>query len=203
VTDLAAAKAALRARVLARREAEPDRTARSRRIAVHLLALPELQPDVSLAAFIGVRSEVETADLVARLLALGRRVLVPRVAGTELELIELRSLDELVDAPFGLREPPPALAADPARRPDLTSLRFVLVPGVAFDRRGGRLGHGKGFYDRLLRRLPAEAVRVGVAFECQLVEEVPMGPADEPVDRVVTEQGVLRVSPERTASAGR
>lgn len=203
MTDLAAAKAALRARVLARRDAEPDRAARSRRIAEYLLALPDLEHAEHVAAFIGVRSEVETADLVARLLANGRRVLVPRVAGTGLELIEVRHLEELADAPFGLREPPPALAADPARRPDLTSLRLVLVPGVAFDRRGGRLGHGKGFYDRLLRRLPEGAVRVGVAFECQLVEEVPMGPADERVDRVVTEQGVHRVSPERTASAGR
>jgi 5-formyltetrahydrofolate cyclo-ligase len=191
-------KETLRRIVLARREAESGRDEASRRIMTRVLDLPEFQAARCLAAFIGVRSEVTTAPIVARALALGKRVVLPRVAGPEIELREIRSLDELVDGPFGLREPP----EDPGRRADLARLDLLLVPGVAFDAAGGRLGHGKGYYDRLLRRVPPEAARVALGFECQVVERVPMGPADERVDLLVTEAVVRRVSPARTASAG-
>jgi len=92
---------------------------------------------------------------------------------------------------MGILEPAPAQWAEPA------AVGAVLVPGVAFDRSGGRLGRGGGYYDRLLRGL--RAVKVGVAFEAQLVGVVPAGPTDQRVDWVVTEQGVY---PAASASAG-
>jgi 5-formyltetrahydrofolate cyclo-ligase len=67
------------------------------------------------------------------------------------------------------------------------TLDFVLVPGLGFDARGGRLGNGGGFYDRLLAAMPATAARVAAAFSAQLVETVPMGTHDQYVDLIVTE----------------
>jgi 5-formyltetrahydrofolate cyclo-ligase len=71
----------------------------------------------------------------------------------------------------------------------------VVVPGVAFDRKGRRLGHGYGYYDRFLATLPDEAVRVGIAFLHQVVPEVPVDAWDVPVHSLVTEEGVIRVDP--------
>jgi 5-formyltetrahydrofolate cyclo-ligase len=188
-------KEAVRREILARRDALPDRAERSRRVVAQVLALPEFRQAASLAAFVGVRTEVSTEELIARCLELGKRVALPHVAGGEIELVEIRDLAELSSGPYGLRQPSAALAADPDRRADLSRLDLLLIPGVAFDRSGGRLGHGKGYYDRLLRRVTSQAVRVGLAFECQVVDEVPMRPTDERVAVLVTEEAVYRFNP--------
>jgi 5-formyltetrahydrofolate cyclo-ligase len=84
---------------------------------------------------------------------------------------------------WGIPEP------DPARAPTVApaEVEFVLVPGVAFDPRGGRLGYGGGYYDRLLTAVATDTPRVAAAFEVQMVDEVPMAPGDQRVDRVITE----------------
>jgi 5-formyltetrahydrofolate cyclo-ligase len=86
---------------------------------------------------------------------------------------------------WGIREP------DPARCPAIDPLEvdLVLLPGVAFDRRGGRLGYGAGFYDRLLTRLRTDCVRVAGAFSLQVVAEVPLEPHDQRFQCLVTEAG--------------
>jgi 5-formyltetrahydrofolate cyclo-ligase len=109
---------------------------------------------------------------------------------------------ELVPVSFGLLEPPPELAMRADRVVAPSRVDLMLVPGVAFDRQGGRLGHVRGFYDRLLQEAGAGPLRVGLAFECQLVERVPMTAGDEPMDLVITENAVYRVSA-RTASVDR
>ncbi len=93
---------------------------------------------------------------------------------------------ELVAGVWGIREPDPARCAPMATdEPDL-----VLVPGVAFDIRGGRIGYGAAYYDRLLGRCPPGTPLVAAAFEVQIVDAVPMEPHDRRVDRIVTEQHV-------------
>jgi 5-formyltetrahydrofolate cyclo-ligase len=193
-------KAALRREVLSRRAALADREARSAAIQDFTGALPEFERAAVVAMYVGVGAEVATGRLLGRALERGSTVCVPWRDGNDLYLARLLSPDELVPVSFGLLEPPRELALTRLVSPADADL--MLIPGVAFDRNGGRLGHGKGFYDRLLERAGAGPLRVALAFECQLVETVPMMTGDERMDLIVTENGVLRVSA-RTASAAR
>jgi 5-formyltetrahydrofolate cyclo-ligase len=115
-------------------------------------------------------------------------VLLPRVNGEELELREVRGTDALVPGAFGIREPiGTARVAVPA------VADCVLVPGVAFDAAGGRVGRGRGFYDRLLARIPG-VPRIALAWEWQLLEHAPMDSHDAKMDWLVTPERVLRCS---------
>lgn len=137
--------------------------------------------------FLGLSDEPDLRPLLAELAVAGR-LLLPRVLpGDRLEVHAVRDLvRDTGPGAFGVREPvTPAATGLPAT---------VLVPGRAFDPRGGRLGRGKGYYDRYLAGLP-QARRVGVAFARQLVEAVPEDPHDLPVHVVVTEAGVRSCPP--------
>ncbi len=137
-----------------------------------------------LGLYAALGEEMPTRGLAERLKRRGVEVLLPRVRGGELEFAPAPSFDELVPGRLGVPEPPGEVpAAD--RPPEL-----VVVPGLAFDAAGNRLGYGKGFYDRWLARHRVPAV--GLAFAVQEVDEVPHGPADRPVDAWVTETGVRR-----------
>jgi len=193
-------KAELRREVLSRRAALADRAARSDAIEDLTATLAEFERADVVAMYVGVGAEVTTGRLLERVLERGSTVCVPWRDGNDLHLARLLSPDELVPVSFGLLEPPRELAH--ARVVSPANVDLMVIPGVAFDRNGGRLGHGKGFYDRLLERAGAGPLRVALAFECQVVEEVPMQAGDERMDLIVTENGVLRVSA-RTASAAR
>jgi 5-formyltetrahydrofolate cyclo-ligase len=137
-----------------------------------------------------VGSEVETLPLIRDALESGRRVAVPSVTGGRLVLTLLRDVSELAPAPFGLLEPPAELRNEPDRLVAPEEVDFFVVPGVAFDAQGGRLGHGKGYYDGLLSQARPDASLTAVAFECQVVDSVPMTERDVRVHRVVTERRV-------------
>jgi 5-formyltetrahydrofolate cyclo-ligase len=195
-------KAALRREVLARRSALTDRASRSLAVEARLRSLPEFGRAGTIASYVGVGEEVATVPLIEDALARNLTVAVPWRDGNDLHLARILAMAELVPVSFGLLEPPSGLASSPARRLAPEDAGLLLVPGVAFDRDGGRLGHGKGFYDRLLARAGAGPLRIALAFECQMVERVPMVAGDERMDLVVTEDAVYRVSA-RTASGGR
>lgn len=185
-------KTRLRREILARREAETGRRERSRAVVARILSLPEYLNAGLISAFVGVGSEVETFPLIEAALAAGKRVAVPWVDGRELRLFELRNVGELAPAPFGLLEPPPDLRADASRSVAPSDVDLFVVPGVAFDRRGGRLGHGRGYYDGLLSQARPGAPFVAAAFECQMVGAVPMSERDVFLDAVATERALHR-----------
>jgi 5-formyltetrahydrofolate cyclo-ligase len=113
----------------------------------------------------------------------GKKVSLPRVSGEDLKLHYSHSTGELVEGKFGNLEP----KANAPKAPFHAD--FILVPGLAFDPSGGRLGRGSGFYDRLLTKF--EGVRVGVCFSELLVDEVPCEPHDIRMDFVVTPEGII------------
>jgi len=195
-------KAELRRQVLARREAMGGRAEAGAALVARVKALPAFAAARLIASYVGVGSEAPTVPLLEAALARGATVAVPWRNGPELRLAGILSLDELEPASFGLLEPPEPLRRDPARAVEAGAPDLYLVPGVAFDPAGGRLGHGRGFYDRLLRQAGPGPLRVALGFECQLVTEVPMSGRDEPVDGIVTEARVVAVSA-RMASAVR
>lgn len=182
----------MRGEVLARRGQQGGTGAASALISARLLALPEFTAAHTIAAFVGVGGEVNTNDLIVQALGMGKRVAVPWRDGAELRFAAIRSLDELIPASLGLLEPPASLRNDPGRNCPAEAIDLVVTPGVAFDRTGRRLGRGKGYYDRFFRRVRTDAFRVAVGFECQMVEAVPVGSGDEPLDAVVTEAAVYR-----------
>jgi 5-formyltetrahydrofolate cyclo-ligase len=182
----------LRHQILAAREAEPDRVLKSEAIQQELADLFEFNRAETVLSYVGVGSEVATAGLIELALDRGKDVAVPYVTAQGLRAAYIRSIDELEPARFGLLEPPPALRSNPDRDCLIDTVDLFLVPGVAFDRFGGRLGHGKAYYDRLLAGARDDARFVALAFECQVVPRVPMTPTDMHMHLVVTEKGVYR-----------
>lgn len=184
MTEPAAEKTAARDAARTARCALPpaERDAAAELIAARLLALPILDGVRIVLAYGASAEEVALDAAVAALRARGARIAYPRIEEEgALALHLIAEENELVAGPHGIREPAagaPLVSAE--------EVEAVLVPGVAFDAHGTRVGFGGGYYDRLLPLLE-NAVRIGVAFDCQLVEgALPREEHDEPVDLVVT-----------------
>ncbi len=157
-----------------------DHSRLSDAVTEHLAAWPPLHGVV--AAYLAMPTEIDLGRLFGRE---GCTFTVPRVeSASEMSLRRLEP-DRLETHRLGFRQPSPdAAVVDPG------DLDVVLVPGLAFDRAGGRLGRGRGYYDRLLRDLPPTTVRIGVTTSETFVDAVPMDEHDERVDWVVTETGM-------------
>ena len=177
----------------ARRRDQPDKDQLSRRILETALSLPEVQAARTLLFYVDVRDEVRTRHTLPTALSTDRRIIVPwcNDAG-ELELFHLEELSELESGRYGILEPRPELRELPEKCLQPDQLDAVLVPGVAFDKTGGRLGHGKGYYDRLLNRVRPDCALIGLAFEFQMFETIPMSEHDVQMNLVVTEQSTTR-----------
>jgi 5-formyltetrahydrofolate cyclo-ligase len=191
--ELRRRKEEVRSRARAARHALAGKDAISRRACERLVSLPAYAAARTVLFYVDVRGEVRTRPYLPAALTGKPGVVVPWCdeAGG-LELFRLTGMDELVAGKFGIPEPRSDLRRLPGRRVAAADLDLVVVPGVAFDRRGGRLGHGFGYYDRLLRQARADTPLVALAFECQLVEEVPTEAHDVFMDLVVTEAAVYQ-----------
>ncbi|HEX7329627.1 MAG TPA: 5-formyltetrahydrofolate cyclo-ligase [Casimicrobiaceae bacterium] len=184
---LRAAKEALRAQIVAARLALPphEHAVRSQAIAEDLTALASWQRARAVLLTLPVRGEWD-ASLVARAaLATGKMVVLPRVDAPA-RMLALHRVDDLVrDIAAGRHGIPEPRAECALIAPG--DIDWVLVPGVAFDAHGHRLGYGGGYYDRLLPLLAPEVARVAGAFDLQIVDAVPHAAHDLPVDAIVTE----------------
>jgi len=145
--------------------------------------------------YVGYRSEVATSDLLLRLLEERLDVYVPWCELDQMRLFRLQSADELTPGAFGIPEPDSELRSDPDRLGDLAVLDAIVLPGIAFDRQGGRLGQGRGYYDRLLNAVSPECILIGLAFDVQMIEIIPVESHDISCDVIVTESEVIRCSP--------
>ena len=141
----------------------------------------------------GIRDEVATRPLLERRLTEGLPTAVVYRDRETLGLCRVHALDELEQGSFGLWEPPESLRSDPDRRCAAPDVSLFLVPGLAFDWDGGRLGYGRGYYDSLLARAGPQAIFLGLAYQSQLVPHVPMTDRDVPMHAIVTEIGVSRI----------
>jgi 5-formyltetrahydrofolate cyclo-ligase len=185
------AKRALREQVLRSRDALPAE-ARSRfgaAIRAALCARDDFRDARTVLLSLAFRSEWETRPLFAESWALGKTTVAPRV-NRETRMLELYAVADLErdtgTGYLGIAEP---LAHCPSVDP--SAIDWTLVPGVAFDRAGHRIGYGGGYYDRLLPTLRVGARRVAGAFEVQIIERVPAAAHDLQVDAIVTEVRTL------------
>lgn len=151
--------------------------------AANALLAARLSPGAVVALYSTKGSEVDTAQIDAFVRAHGLAVAYPRVIAQERQLaFHVVTRDELAPARFGLQEP----SAD-ARGIAVADIAAFVVPGLAFDRSGGRLGWGRGHYDATLAVASPGALRVGLGYECQLIEHVAREPHDVALHIIITE----------------
>ena len=190
---LATVKREFRRAAVAARDAVRDRAEAAAAACGHLSALASYRSAAAVLWYVSMPAELATGRAIEDALGEGRQVVVPWCDGEELGLWRLESLGELEPGTWGIPEPPADRRWDPARRVAPEAIDFVVVPGLAFDTRGRRLGHGKGYYDRLLAR--TRAVRAALCFDAQVFPRVPAGPRDALMDWLVTERGARAVGP--------
>ncbi|MGI0024620.1 MAG: 5-formyltetrahydrofolate cyclo-ligase [Nitrososphaera sp.] len=165
--------------ILGRRNAlTPEEIAkRSRSVQDSVLRSKFFQSAKSLGAYFAFGSEVRTDVIIGKAKELGKQVALPTVEGDKIAFYEMSAAKYLVKGRFGIMEPLPY--------GKITGLDLIIVPGIAYDRTGYRLGYGKGYYDRFL--LEHRTFSVGLAYSFQVVERLPHGRQDMRVDAVATE----------------
>ncbi len=182
----------VRTETLHRREAlsSEERTRLSQRIVDSTARWIQREGFDTVMLYLNMRSEVETTDLLEGLLNSGKQVCAPVVDTGQLELTprQIQNLKtELVRHPYGMLEPNETCPIFPTEH-----LQLIVVPGIAFDRNGYRLGYGKGFYDRFLMKCP-HAIAIGLAYRVQLVENTFPQAWDVPVQHIFTETSRIEV----------
>ena len=181
----------IRKRILAKRRGlAPDLMAgHSARIVRRLTHLTVFRQARSVMTYVSKDNEVDTHRLIRCMLSRGKRVSVPCTNPSEKRIVPclIRDFDELEPSTFGILEPKKGRI----RPADPRELEVVLVPGIAFSPKGFRIGFGSGYFDRFLPQ--TGAYRIGLAFDFQVVDSVPLGEQDQPVHCVVTDQRVLRM----------
>ncbi len=189
--DIAALKKTIREEAHARRNTQENKEELSQHIVQQFMSLPEYAKAKTVLFYVDVRSEVRTRQSLPAALASGKTIVIPWCTETvELALFRLESMEELAIGMYKILEPKPELRLLPEKQVDPKTLDLVMVPGVAFDRRGARMGHGKGYYDKLLENARPETPLVALAFECQLFPEIPVAPHDVFMDKIITEKAI-------------
>jgi 5-formyltetrahydrofolate cyclo-ligase len=189
--DIAERKKAIREQAHANRNAQLDKDDLSKSICDRFMAMPEYAAAKTVMFYIDVRAEVRTRHSLPAALTSDKTIVVPWCNDRgELELFRLSNMDELAIGMYKILEPKPELRSLPEKQCTAEELDIVMVPGVAFDRRGARMGHGKGYYDKLLQHARPQTPLVALAFECQFFPEIPVAPHDIFMDKIITEAAV-------------
>lgn len=191
MSDIKAAKAELRKKALARRDAmdEAARIEASLALCDELGGRIRIEPGAIVSGFLPIRSEIDIRPLMMALADKGARLCVPAIVDGTLQFRQLVRGAPMEPQGFGTYAPGrDAAVLDPT---------IMLVPLAAFDRSGGRIGYGRGYYDRAIHALYAKGIRpqrIGVAFACQEVDVVPTEPHDEPLELIGTEREIIAVT---------
>ncbi len=156
----------------------------SRKIEDKLFSLEHYKKSRVVMFFVSFNSEVHTHGMIKRALQ-DKTVIVPKVVQNEIEPSIILDFDSLLPSGrFGILEPIEAMKIA------YKSIGLILVPGIAFDKEGHRIGYGHGYYDKFLKKVP-KAIKIGLAFDSQIIDKIPNEQHDVPVDLVVTEKRVI------------
>lgn len=191
--ELSEAKAALRAQILTARLAmsAEQRSVAGKQLRDAVLEMPEMQMAGTVAAYMSVGTEPDTRGLIFALWKRGTYVLLPVLQPDgDLDWASYEGPDSLAEAPRGLLEP-----TEPRRGATaITSADLVIVPALAADRSGRRLGRGGGSYDRALARVGAAVLTIALLYDGELVDDVPAGVSDQPVRAIaLPREGISRL----------
>jgi 5-formyltetrahydrofolate cyclo-ligase len=160
---------------------------KSRTIKTLLARLPEYRTGQNISFYISRENEVKTHEMIKDCLNEGKTVSVPVIEGKYIQLSELKNFEDLKPGAFNILEPGKKRIINPA------VLDVIIVPGLAFDLQGNRIGFGRGYYDRLLRETGDQTIRVALSFENQIADALPCTDLDEPVDLIITEKRIIRL----------
>ena len=189
-------KYSLRSQLLAQRRSlsHDSWCASSRAAQLNLLSLDEYADAECIALYAPAHNETDTGLLLSAAIQAGKRVLYPAVYGHQMVLRRIERIEELQKGSFGILEPCPTGVDHQANEADL-----IVVPGVAFDLAGHRVGYGKGFYDRFLLHPDCSAHLVGLCHDFQLTEElIPVDAHDIPMEIIVSDKRIIRSGSRRT-----
>ncbi len=185
--DAPSIKEEIRKKIRSLRDLQCDKVLllKSGQIEGRLFSLPEFQKAKTVLFYMSMLGEVCTHSMIERALAMGKRVIVPRVrAEKQLDLCEIDDDSEFERSSFGILEPREGCGLVPLKEIDL-----AVVPGIAFDESGNRIGYSSGYYDRLLKSF--RGLKIALAAELQVVEKVPALSHDVIVDRIITEKRMI------------
>lgn len=169
---------------------------KSKKIERNLFLFPLFKRAKVILFYLALKDEVQTREMIKRSLEEGKTVLIPFVDFKKREIIpsELKDYDkELIRGEWNILQP----AKDFYRPFSLNLINLIIVPGVAFDRKGNRLGFGKGFYDRLLGKVCSKVNLISLAFELQLIKAIPVQSYDIPIDYIITEKEIINCLKEK------
>jgi 5-formyltetrahydrofolate cyclo-ligase len=152
-----------------------------------LMELPEYKNAKIILFYVSVRGEVKTSEMISESLSHGKKILVPvaDVKHRKLMISEIHDLNELSPGAFGIPEP-----KHPHEFP-IEKIDLVIVPGIAFDSLGNRVGYGTGFYDRFLKKIKKGVPFIALGYDFQLVHKIPANRMDVKVHKIVTEKGII------------
>lgn len=168
-----------------RSQEESERAIKSEQIKRRLFQDKSFQQAESVMFYMPKSYEVDTIGMIEEALGLGKRVIIPVTKTQKKSLIPSEIKDpkkELVKGPFGIYEP----KREHMKAMDPKDIDVVIVPGIAFDKKGNRIGHGQGYFDRFLKNLPSKTPTIGLAFKLQLVRKISAFPWDIPVTKLIT-----------------
>jgi len=183
-------KEKLRKKIMDTRKSLPDSDVleKSKQIKKRLYKMKEFQQASMILFYVSYNNEVYTHDMIKESLSSGKNVVVP-ITNKEkhcLVLSKLNNWEDLECSTYSILEP----KKNCIREVSLDKIDLILVPGVVFDESGNRIGHGTGYYDKLLKN-SKNASHIGLAFEVQIVDSIPVEEHDVKVDKIVTEDRIV------------
>jgi 5-formyltetrahydrofolate cyclo-ligase len=190
--DAKAKKAEIRRSTLARRDglSKKERTEKSKAILGKLSEFANFLEARIVLFYMSHKSEVDTGSMIRKAFALEKVVALPLIDTEHGEILPLKIDNVNLDTEpgyRGIREPIPQRC----KQIPVQHINLAIIPGVAFDERGGRIGYGTGFYDRFIPQFDITTRKVALAFECQIVPQIPMEPHDRYIDIIITEKRII------------
>ena len=160
---------------------------KSDEIRQRLLGIERVKQAKTICTFISAFKEPDTVEIIKELWEQDKKIVVPitDIESGTLSLSYINSMDDMKKGAYGILEPKTVRTADE------NNIDIILVPGLAFDRNGGRMGFGKGYYDRLLES--SKAVKIGLCYDFQILEKIPTESHDVPMNFVITEKEILEI----------
>lgn len=155
-------------------------------IADKILSMPEFSYNHDIYTYMSFRNEVNTDYLISQCLLAGKNTAVPKVYGEDMIFYQILNTTNLCEGYMGIKEPSGNLPVMDTHK------GIIIVPGMVFDRKGNRAGYGKGFYDRYLAKNP-DLIKIGIAFNFQIVDEIETNQFDIPMDYIITEQEFIKI----------
>jgi 5-formyltetrahydrofolate cyclo-ligase len=153
---------------------------RSKSIQEFVINSKEFRQAKVVGAYFAFGSEVNTELIIEQAKTLVKKIALPRVEEDKITFYELSSIKSLIRGRFGIMEPPPSVP--------ISEIDILVVPGIAFDKTGNRLGYGKGYYDRLMSG--KQTFSIGLAYSFQLLENLPYDRYDKRLDAIASEDGL-------------